>query len=114
MDIFEISTLMENRVRSGQASLEFFGVPALSMTIYVLPAHGVDPQQPHVEDEIYYIVRGRAQIRVGTEDRPVQPGTIVYVAAEVEHRFHTIDEDLTAFVVFAPARTRGPAQARKE
>jgi len=47
-------------------------------------------------------VGGRAQIRVGDEDRPVGPGTVVYVAAGVEHRFHDIGEDLRVLVIFAP------------
>ena len=62
------------------------------MGVYHLPAGGVDPQSPHTEDEVYYVVSGRAQIRVGDEDRSVGPGSIVYVAANVQHRFHTIED----------------------
>jgi mannose-6-phosphate isomerase-like protein (cupin superfamily) len=40
---------------------------------------------------------------VADEDRPVGPGSVVYVAATVPHRFHTIEEDLEILVVFAPA-----------
>jgi quercetin dioxygenase-like cupin family protein len=40
---------------------------------------------------------------VGGEERPVQAGSAVFVAAEVEHRFHSIEEDLVLLVVFAPA-----------
>src|SRR5205807_946901 len=60
---------------------------ALSAGIYVLPAGAVDPQQPHKEDEIYHVVSGRGMLRVGTEDYPVEPGSVVLVPAEVEHRF---------------------------
>ena len=35
-------------------------------------------------------------------DRPVGPGTIIFVEAGVEHRFHSITSDLTVLVVFAP------------
>jgi mannose-6-phosphate isomerase-like protein (cupin superfamily) len=69
----------------------------------VLAAGQDDPQQPHTEDEIYYVVRGRATIRVADEDRPVSPGSVVYVAATVPHTFHTIEEDLEILVIFAPA-----------
>ena len=44
-----------------------------------------------------------AQIRVGDEDRSVDRGSIVFVAAHVPHRFHTIEEDLIVLVFFAPA-----------
>ncbi len=47
-------------------------------------------------------MRGRAQIRVGKEDQTVSEGSVVFVAAGVEHRFHDIAEDLAVLVVFAP------------
>ena len=58
------------------------------MGLYVLLAGGVDPQSPHTEDEVYYVVSGKAQIQVDNENRAVQAGSIVYVAKNVEHRFH--------------------------
>ncbi|HEY3280388.1 MAG TPA: cupin domain-containing protein [Gemmatimonadales bacterium] len=84
---------------------EFLRVPALSAGWYVLPAGGGDPQRPHREDELYYVAAGRGAIRVGAEDRPVAPGTIVYVPAGQGHRFHSITEELRVLVVFAPAET---------
>ena len=52
-------------------------------------------------------MRGRAVIRVADEDRPVGPGSVIYVAATVPHRFHTIEEDLEILVIFAPAQHTG-------
>jgi mannose-6-phosphate isomerase-like protein (cupin superfamily) len=69
------------------------------------PCGGTDPQQPHAEDEVYYVLAGRARVRVGDEDESVAPGTFVYVPKEVEHRFHDIEDDLTLLVFFAPAET---------
>ena len=83
--------------------VEHLRVPDLSVGTYSLAAGGTDPQQPHSEDEVYYVVQGRATIRVGGEDRAVEAGSIVYVAANVEHRFHSILEDLKVLVFFAPA-----------
>jgi quercetin dioxygenase-like cupin family protein len=42
-------------------------------------------------------------MRVGDEDRAVGAGSIIYVAANVEHRFHSIEEELKVLVFFAPA-----------
>ena len=103
MEAFDLGQLIERHERTRQAYLEFLRVPSLSMGVYRLPAGGVDPQNPHTEDEVYYVVSGRAQIRVGDEDRSVGGGSIVFVAANVPHRFHTIEEDLTILVFFAPA-----------
>ncbi len=103
MQAFEVGDLLHQQQRSGEAWQEFLRADALSMGLYRLAAGSEDPQQPHSEDEVYYIVRGRGQIRVGSADRPVQAGSIVYVAKTVEHRFHTITEDLQILVFFAPA-----------
>ena len=104
MDAFELSELTEQRRESGERYLEFLLADTLSAGIYELPAGDTDPQHPHTEDEVYYVVRGRASIRVGDEDREVTEGSIVFVGAGVEHRFHSIAEDLTLLVVFAPPR----------
>jgi len=103
MQAFEITQLMQKRQDSGDSYLEFLKVPDLSMGLYVLPTGGLDPQFPHTEDEVYYIVSGRAKIQVGDEDRDVVAGSIVYVAKNVEQRFHSIEEELTVIVFFAPA-----------
>src|SRR5436305_12383580 len=103
MDSFELEDLVRQQAQGEKLYLEFLRMPALSMGLYVLPVGGADPQQPHTEDEIYYVVEGRAAILVGEEDRPVGPGSIIYVAADVEHHFHTIEEELRIRVFFAPA-----------
>ena len=103
MQAFELGQLISQREASNKLYLEFFKVPDISMGLYVLPAGGTDPQSPHTEDEVYYVVSGKAQILVADENRDVQAGSIVYVSKNVAHRFHSIDEDLTVLVFFAPA-----------
>ena len=103
MQAYELAQLIQQRKDSNKLYLEFLKVPDLSMGLYILPAGGTDPQSPHTEDEVYYVVNGRAKIKVAEEDRAVQAGSIVYVARNVEHRFHSIEEELTVLVFFAPA-----------
>lgn len=103
MDAFTLSNLIAARQQTEELYHEFLRVPAMSAGVYQLAAGSVDPQEPHTEDELYYVVQGRAQIRVGLEDTAVEAGSLIFVAANVEHRFHTIKEDLTVLVFFAPA-----------
>ncbi len=103
MEAFELAELLTTQQSSGRLYHEFLHVPSLSMGLYVLPTGGTDPQQPHSEDEVYYIARGRGQIFVGGENRLVTAGSIVFVAAGVEHRFHSIEDELHILVFFAPA-----------
>src|SRR5919106_89349 len=103
MQAFELTELISQRADSTQPYLEFIKVPDLSMGLYVLPAGGSDPQSPHTEDEVYYVLSGVAKIKVADEERDVQAGSIVYVAKNVEHKFYSIEEELTVLVFFAPA-----------
>ena len=103
MQAFELAQLISQREASNKLYLEFLKVPDLSMGLYVLPAGGTDPQSPHTEDEVYYVVSGKAKILVAEENRDVQAGSIIYVEKNVEHRFHSIEEELMILVFFAPA-----------
>ncbi len=80
----------------------------MSAGLYVLPPGGTDLQSPHHEDEIYYGVAARpfkAAPEEREEDREVSAGSVIFVAAEVSHRFYDITEELAVLVVFAPAET---------
>ena len=102
---FGLGDAERDRTNSGKRYLEFLRVSAMSAGIYVLPAGGTDPQKPHHEDEMYYVIRGQARMRAGSEDQAVSEGSIIFVAAGVEHRFYEITEELTVLVFFAPAET---------
>jgi mannose-6-phosphate isomerase-like protein (cupin superfamily) len=104
-----IATIDQQRAQSGKLYREFLRVPALSAGLYVLPCGAADPQRPHHEDEMYYVVCGRARFKAGAgeheEDHEVFAGSVIFVAAEVEHRFYDISQDLTVLVLFAPSET---------
>lgn len=101
----KVSEIDVQRVRIGKAYREFLRVPSMSAGFYVLAAGAEDTQRPHHEDEMYYVVRGRARFRAGEEDREVSAGSVLFVAAEIEHRFYDIKEELAVLVFFAPAES---------
>jgi mannose-6-phosphate isomerase-like protein (cupin superfamily) len=103
MEAFELAQLLTQRNQSHSPYLEFIRKSSMSVGLYTLSAGAIDTQQPHTEDEVYYIIQGRALIQVANENRPVEAGSVVFVAANVDHRFHTITEDLIILVFFAPA-----------
>lgn len=107
MENFELLRLFADRP-AGHNYFELIRVPAMSAGLYVLQPGEPDRQAPHREDEIYYVVGGKATIRVGTEDRPVGAGSAIFVPAGTEHHFHSITAELQVLVIFAPAET-GPA-----
>jgi mannose-6-phosphate isomerase-like protein (cupin superfamily) len=95
----------QQRIKAGKLYREFLRVPSMSAGLYVLPVESSDPQKPHHEDELYYVVRGRARFKADSEDREVAAGDTIFVAAEVEHRFYGITEELAVIVFFAPAES---------
>jgi mannose-6-phosphate isomerase-like protein (cupin superfamily) len=103
MDHFALADLAARRAEADQPYLEFLRVPDLSVGLYVLPAGGVDRQRPHTEDEVYYVIAGRARFTVGGEEQDVRAGSILFVRATLAHRFHDIEEDLVVLVAFGPA-----------
>lgn len=77
---YDLPTVSAERAQAGILYNEFIRVPLLSVGVYVLPAGGTDPQKPHREDEVYYVVRGRARMRVGSEEQVVKAGSVIFVA----------------------------------
>ena len=102
---YQTAEIDRQRAQSGKLYREFLRVPAMSAGLYVLAAGSPDPQRPHHEDEMYYVVRGRGRFKAGGEDREVSAGSVIYVAAEVAHHFYDIEEEIVVLVFFAPAET---------
>ncbi len=97
-DIHKIETKLSGQ---GPEYREFLRAPSLSCGIYHLPRGSRDMQSPHDEDEVYFVLSGRARMKVAGEDQQVQPGTVLYVRATEEHSFFEIEEDMTLLVFFA-------------
>lgn len=88
-----------------ESYVEFLRISEMSSGLYVLAAGEVDPQHPHREDEIYVVLSGAARFTGAGETTTVGPGSVIFVPALEEHRFHDITERLEVVVVFAPAET---------
>lgn len=103
MQAWELTEVDAGRAAERQLYREFVRVPDLSAGLYVLERGATDPQSPHTEDELYYVVRGRGTVTVGDEKRAVTAGSLVFVPATVPHHFGEIVERMEILVVFGPA-----------
>ena len=103
MQVRQLPDLLEPQIATGKPYLEFLRSAHLSVGLYVLPAGGLDLQQPHGEEEVYFVIRGRARFTAGQQVVPVQAGAVVFVEPHEPHRFQDIAEDLHLLVFFAPA-----------
>ena len=66
---------------------------------FALPAPPKE-QAPHLQDEIYIIVRGRGVLIHDSKRDPFEPGDLLFVAAGVEHQFEDVTRDLALWRVF--------------
>ncbi len=105
--VYEVSELLKKRAESGSAYLSFMNIPTMSLGIYSLPKDGTDGQSPHGQDEIYYVLGGKAKINIEGAAHAVQEGSIIFVAAGDEHKFVEIEEDLDLLVFFSKAPPGG-------
>lgn len=115
-DHFAIRELVARLAADRHDFTEIFRAPSgsLSLTIARWPAGSIDEQQPHAEDEVYHVTAGRALLTVGGDRFFVQPGSVAFVAAGVEHRFSEISEDLETLVLWSPARHSRASDADRD
>ncbi|MCZ7417631.1 MULTISPECIES: cupin domain-containing protein [unclassified Streptomyces] len=102
MKSFHLAELEAERAANDGAYLQFLRERNMSVGLYALDRGSQDPQKPHDQDEVYFVVSGRAALTVGDDTTSVARGSVVYVPAGVPHRFHHISEDLRVMVVFSP------------
>ena len=65
-----------------------------------IPRHPTQQTPPHVQDEIYFIIRGRALFFTTASRTEVGSGDLVFVAAGAEHQFENYSEDFAVGGVF--------------
>jgi mannose-6-phosphate isomerase-like protein (cupin superfamily) len=103
-DTFELLDVLARLQEERRPYYEFLNRGSLSVGVYHLTPGEPDRQQPHTEDEIYYVLSGEGSIEIDGESTRVRPGSVIFVAKQVPHHFHDYPEGLTLLVVFAPAR----------
>ena len=102
MEPIQINDVVEQLEQEDKLFNEFLRRDSMSLEVYRLEAGATDPQDPHTEDEVYYIVTGSAKIHIGDDVHPVEPGDIIFVEREVEHYFFDIESELVTLIFFAP------------
>ena len=82
----------------GNLAVPIFSHGSLVVELYT--PKGQDPQKPHTRDEIYFVARGKGLFFDGTNRRPVEPGSFVFVPAGASHRFESVSVDFAVWVAF--------------
>ena len=99
--IFQLGDLVEVLKREGEYFLEFLKIRDLEAGIIVLHPADHDTQESHPADELYYVIEGSGLIKLGTLEKSIRKGSIIFVPAGVYHKFYGNKEDLVVLYVFA-------------
>lgn len=102
MEPIQINDVIERLDDEDELFIEFLRRDSMSLEVYRLEAGATDPQDPHTEDEVYFIVSGSAKLQIGDDAHPVEDGDIIFVERDVEHYFFDIEEELVTLIFFAP------------
>jgi mannose-6-phosphate isomerase-like protein (cupin superfamily) len=85
-------------VTAGRRYVEPFSHGTMRLGLYAPVGH--DPQQPHDQDELYFVLSGSGVLVHEGRRSPFEQGDALYVGAGVDHRFEDFTEDFAAWVVF--------------
>lgn len=94
----DVLALLPPQTQQGRRYAEPFTHGSMRLGMYAPRGH--DPQQPHAQDELYFVLSGTGVLVHGDERCEFETGDALFVAAGVEHRFEAFSEDFGAWVVF--------------
>jgi mannose-6-phosphate isomerase-like protein (cupin superfamily) len=70
-----------------------------TMRVEVFAPKSADIQQPHTQDELYFIHSGVGELVINGQRFPAAAGDAFFVAAGVNHRFENFSDDFVTWVV---------------
>lgn len=71
-----------------------------SMSVEYYVPQNIDLQTPHRQDEIYVIASGRTTFFRNGERVECKTGDVLFVPAQMEHRFENFSNDFATWVIF--------------
>ena len=83
---------------SGERFATAFAHGTMSVELYAPVGH--DPQTPHDQDELYFVVAGRSEFVLQEQRMHLAAGDAVFVPAGAVHRFEHFSDDFATWVVF--------------
>lgn len=98
---YHLPELVERLEKNGGYFLDFLKVRNLEAGIIVLRPGEADTQEPHSDDELYYVISGDGWMEMGSEKVRVKAGSIIFIPAGLHHKFYGNRVDLVVLYMFA-------------
>ena len=71
-----------------------------TMVVKYYAPRGTDEQTPHTRDELYVVAQGNGTFVNGDDQHPFSAGDVLFVRADVPHRFENFKDDFGTWVIF--------------
>ena len=71
-----------------------------TLLVEIYAPRGIDPQNPHTRDEVYFVASGSGDYLCGETRQTFGPSDLLFAAAGVTHRFENFSDDLAVWVLF--------------
>lgn len=96
--IFDIYTFLSN-IPKAQYFIDIINTSTMEVGIINLKKEQEDTQQPHISDEIYYVISGSGTIEIDGIKKEVNPGKIIYIPKRIRHSFHANSNELVVLYI---------------
>ena len=93
VQIFDIDTFLSNFPKF-RYFIDIMNTSTMEIGLIKLKKDQEDTQQPHVSDEIYYVISGSGTIEIDGIRNEVNPGKIIYIPKRIRNSFHAISNEL--------------------
>jgi mannose-6-phosphate isomerase-like protein (cupin superfamily) len=81
--------------------LNIFKSKGLEVGILRLRKGETDTQEPHLVEEVYFVIEGTGYIEIEDKMKPVNPADFIFIPANVHHRFVVGNKDLIVLYFFS-------------
>ncbi|MGB0855742.1 MAG: cupin domain-containing protein [Nitrosopumilus sp.] len=97
---FDLATYVGRIKKSSSYFYTFINRDSLAAGILLLKPGETDTQEPHDNDEVYYIISGDGFLKIKDKDYPVLENKVFFVKKNVKHYFHGNKKNLKALYFF--------------
>lgn len=97
---FDVGRYVQKIREGGPYFHTFINRPGLAAGILVLGPGEQDTQEPHEDDEVYYVISGDGYLRINGRDYAVSKDRLFFVAKNARHFFHGNKRELRVLYFF--------------
>ncbi len=97
---FDTNEYVEKITKSDTYFHTFLNKENIAAGILRLGPGDKDTQEPHENDEVYYVVKGDGFLQIHGKDYPISEGMSYFVARKIPHKFHGNKKELVVMYFF--------------